>query len=96
MYRKVGAGLAVAAWLAGASHAVAQVDSTSDSTKVTAEVQSDLDAQASADLFRRPAMSVDRIVAIVGKQAIMQSQLDEQFFQLARRHAAGCGAQDGG
>ena len=82
MYRKVAAGLAVAAWLAGASHAVAQVDSTADSTRVTAKVQSDLDAQASADLFRRPAMSVDHIVAVVGKQAIMQSQLDEQFFQL--------------
>ena len=82
MYLRVGVVLAVAAWLAGASHAVAQVDSTADSTKVTAEVQADLDAQAQEDLQRRQVMTVDRIVAVVGKQAIMRSQLDEQYFQL--------------
>jgi peptidyl-prolyl cis-trans isomerase SurA len=58
------------------------VESAADSAKVTAEVQAELNAQAKADLERRPPASVDRIVAVVGKQAIMQSQLDEQFFQL--------------
>lgn len=50
--------LAVTAWLAGASHAVAQANATLATTG-----------------------QVDRIVAVVGKQAIMQSQLNEQFYQ---------------
>lgn len=85
MRRTAAATLAVTAWLAGASHAVAQADSTAraDSARVTAEVQAELDAQAQADVTRRlPLMPIDRIVAVVGKQAIMQSQLDEQFFQI--------------
>ncbi len=59
MQRMAKTTLAVAAWLAGASHAVAQANTTLASTT-----------------------PVDHIVAVVGKQAIMQSQLDEQFFQL--------------
>jgi len=77
MYRKVVATLAMAAWLAGASHAVAQVDTT-----VQAQAQTQLDAQAAGDLFRPANAPVDRIAAIVGKQAIMQSQVEEQFHQL--------------
>lgn len=60
MNLKAGATLAITAWLAGASHAAAQANTTL--------------ASANAP--------VDRIVAIVGKQAIMQSQLNEQFYQL--------------
>ena len=77
MYRKVVATLAMAAWLAGASHAVAQVDSA-----VQAQAQTQLDAQAAGDLFRPANAPVDRIAAVVGKQAIMESQVDEQFHQL--------------
>ena len=77
MYRKVAAILAMAAWLAGASHAVAQVDTT-----VQAQAQTQLDAQAAGDLFRPANLPVDRIAAVVGKQAIMQSQVEEQFHQL--------------
>lgn len=82
MYRTAVAAFAVAAWLAGASHAVAQTDSTarSDST-VTAEVKTQLAEQAAADLSR-PVTAVDQIVAVVGKQAIMKSQLDEQYYQM--------------
>src|SRR5262245_45652604 len=76
MYRTAGAALAVAAWLAGASHAVAQTDSS-----VTAEVKTELTAQGEADLSR-PLTPVDAIVAVVGKQAIMRSQLDEQYYQI--------------
>ena len=69
----------MAAWLAGASHAVAQVDTA----QVQAEAQAQLDAQAAGRPVAAGAPSpVDRIAAVVGKQAIMQSQLDEQFFQL--------------
>jgi peptidyl-prolyl cis-trans isomerase SurA len=85
MWRRAGATLVVTAWLAGASHAVAQADSVdrADSVRTTAVVQAELDAQAQADVLRRPPlMPIDRIVAVVGKQAIMQSQLDEQFYQL--------------
>ena len=78
MSLRLTAAVAVAAWLAGASHAVAQTDSA----KVAAEAQAQLNAQAEADLARPPLSPVDRIVAVVGKQAIMKSQLDEQFFQL--------------
>jgi len=77
MYRKVVATLAMAAWLAGACHAVAQVDSA-----VQAQAQAQLNAQAAGDLFRPANGPIDRIAAIVGKQAIMQSQVDEQFHQL--------------
>ena len=77
MYLKAGATLAMAAWLAGAGHAVAQVDSA-----VQAQAQTQLDTQAAADLFRPANTSVDRIAAVVGKQAIMQSQVNEQFYQL--------------
>ncbi len=70
--------VAVAAWLVGTSHAVGQVDSA----KVAAEAQAQLDAQAQADLARSRTSPVDGIAAVVGKQAIMRSQLDEQFFQL--------------
>jgi len=56
MYRKVVATLAMAAWLAGASHAVAQVDTT-----VQAQAQTQLDAQAAGDLFRPANAPVDRI-----------------------------------
>jgi len=71
LVRKAGAPLAMAAGLAGASHAVAQ----SDSANIAALAQADLER-------RTPPTQVDRIVAIVGKQAIMQSQLNEQFYQL--------------
>ena len=68
----------MAAWLAGAGHAVAQADSA----QVAAEAQAQLNAQAQADLARPRTSSVDRIVAVVGKQALMRSQLDEQYYQL--------------
>ena len=53
-----------------------------DSARVAAEAQAQLNAQAQADLARPNTSAVDGIAAVVGKQAIMKSQLDEQFFQL--------------
>ncbi len=69
--------MAVAAWLAGASHAVAQVDSA-----VQAQAQAQLDQQGLARLDVPANAPVDRIAAVVGKQAIMESQVNEQLFQI--------------
>lgn len=59
----------MAAWLAVAGHAAAQ----SDSANI---------AQIAAADLATPVTPVDRIVAVVGKQAIMLSQLNEQLYQI--------------
>jgi peptidyl-prolyl cis-trans isomerase SurA len=77
MCTKTAAGLAMAAWGAGGRPPRAPLASAGE-----AHAPTPLKQQASADLSRPANAPIDRIAAIVGRQAIMESQVTEQLFQI--------------